>query len=61
MAHVAEDDAQLAGVCRGAVVYVSKAFAKAFRTLGLWHISTGSYTPKANGKAERFIHTLCRE
>lgn len=40
---------------------VSKAFAKAYRTLGLWHIRTRPYTPRTNGKAERFIQTLCRE
>ena len=37
--------------------YRSKAFAKACRTLGLKHIRTRPYTPKTNGKAERFIQT----
>lgn len=41
--------------------YVSKAFAKACSTLGLRHIRTRPYTPRTNGKAERFIQTLCRE
>ncbi|WP_411869117.1 integrase core domain-containing protein, partial [Vulcanococcus limneticus] len=41
--------------------YVSKAFAKACRTLGLRHIRTRPYTPRTNSKAERFIQTLCRE
>ena len=41
--------------------YVSKAFAKACRTLGLRHIRTRPYTPRTNGKAERFIQTLSRE
>jgi transposase InsO family protein len=41
--------------------YVSKTFAKACRTLGLRHIRTRPYTPRTNGKAERFIQTLCRE
>ena len=41
--------------------YVSKAFAKACRTLGLKHIRTRPYTPRTNGKAERFIQTLCKE
>jgi transposase InsO family protein len=41
--------------------YVSKAFAKACRILGLRHICTRPYTPRTNGKAERFIQTLCRE
>ena len=41
--------------------YVSKAFAKACRTLGLRHIRTRPYTPRINGKAERFIQYLCQE
>jgi transposase InsO family protein len=41
--------------------YRSKAFAKACRKLGLKHIRTKPYTPKTNGKAERFIQTALRE
>ena len=41
--------------------YVSKLFAKACRMLGLRHCRTRPYTPKTNGKAERFIQTLLRE
>jgi transposase InsO family protein len=41
--------------------YVSKAFAKACLILCLRHIRTRPYTPRTNGKAERFIQTLCRE
>ncbi|NGO55507.1 IS481 family transposase [Mesorhizobium camelthorni] len=41
--------------------YRSKAFAKACRDLGLRHIRTRPYTPKTNGKAERFIQTALRE
>lgn len=41
--------------------YRSKAFAKACRQLGLKHIFTKPYTPKTNGKAERFIQTSLRE
>jgi transposase InsO family protein len=41
--------------------YRSTAFAKACRTLGLKHIRTKPYTPKTNGKAERFIQTALRE
>jgi len=41
--------------------YVSKAFAKACRILGLRHLRTRPYTPRTNGKAERFIQILCRE
>ena len=39
----------------------SKAFARACRDLGLKHIRTKPYTPKTNGKAERFIQTALRE
>jgi transposase InsO family protein len=41
--------------------YRSKAFASACRTLGVKHIRTKPYTPKTNGKAERFIQTALRE
>lgn len=41
--------------------YVSFAFARACRRLGLKHIRTKPYTPKTNGKAERFIQTTLRE
>jgi transposase InsO family protein len=41
--------------------YISKAFAKACSALGLKHIRTRPYPPRTNGKAERFIQTLCRE
>jgi transposase InsO family protein len=41
--------------------YRSKAFARACRKLGLRHIRTKPYTPKTNGKAERFIQTALRE
>jgi transposase InsO family protein len=41
--------------------YRSKEFAKACRKLGLKHIRTKPYTPKTNGKAERFIQTALRE
>ena len=39
--------------------YVSRIFARACRRLS--HIRTRSYTPRTNGKAERFIQTLQRE
>ncbi len=35
--------------------YLSRAFGKACKRLGLRHIRTKPYTPKTNGKAERFI------
>ncbi len=41
--------------------YISRAFAQACHALGLRHIRTRSYTPRANRKAERFIQTLCRK
>jgi transposase InsO family protein len=41
--------------------YISRAFAKACKRLGLKHIRTKPYTPKTNGKAERFIQTSLRE
>jgi transposase InsO family protein len=41
--------------------YRSKAFRDACRDLGLRHIRTKPYTPKTNGKAERFIQTALRE
>jgi transposase InsO family protein len=41
--------------------YVSRAFAKTCKRLGLKHIRTRPYTPKTNGKAERFIQTSLRE
>jgi transposase InsO family protein len=41
--------------------YGSKAFARACRDLGLKHIRTRPYTPRTNGKAERFIQTALRE
>ena len=41
--------------------YISKAFAKACSVLRLKHIRTRPYTPRTNGKAERFIQTLCKE
>ena len=41
--------------------YISKAFAKACSVLKLKHIRIRPYTPRTNGKAERFIQTLCKE
>ena len=41
--------------------YVSRLFAKACRLLHIRHLRTRPYTPRTNGKAERFIQTLLRE
>jgi transposase InsO family protein len=41
--------------------YISDDFRKACVDLGLKHIRTKPYTPKTNGKAERFIQTSLRE
>ena len=41
--------------------YKSFDFRDACRDLGLKHIRTKPYTPKTNGKAERFIQTALRE
>ena len=41
--------------------YRSKAFNKACAALGLRHIFTKPYTPRTNGKAERFIQSSLRE
>ena len=38
-----------------------RRFAKLLRRLGIRHIRTRPYTPRTNGKAERFIQTLLRE
>ena len=41
--------------------YRSFAFADACKELGLKHRRTRPYTPRTNGKAERFIQTALRE
>ena len=41
--------------------YISKRFAEACKMLNVKHVFTKPYTPRTNGKAERFIQTLLRE
>lgn len=41
--------------------YKSRRFARLCRRLGLKHMYTRPYTPRTNGKAERFIQTALRE
>ena len=41
--------------------YVSRLFRATCAGLGLRHLRTRAYTPRTNGKAERFIQTLLRE
>jgi transposase InsO family protein len=41
--------------------YRSKLFAKALSDAGARHVRTRPYTPRTNGKAERFIQTSLRE
>ena len=44
-----------------AFCYVKRQFTDATRTLGMRHLRTRPYTPRTNGKAERFIQTALRE
>ncbi|WP_091734875.1 IS481 family transposase [Phenylobacterium immobile] len=41
--------------------YRSKLFANALQAAGARHVRTRPYTPRTNGKAERFIQTSLRE
>ena len=41
--------------------YLARAFRAACARLGVRHLRTRPYTPRTNGKAERFIQTLLRE
>ena len=41
--------------------YMSTAFKQACQQLGIRHLRTKPYTPRTNGKAERFIQTALRE
>ena len=43
-----------------AKAYTSKAFQALCRDAGIRHRTTRPYTPRTNGKAERFIQTLQR-
>ena len=41
--------------------FKSRRYAKALRRLKIKHLRTRPYTPKTNGKAERFVQTSLRE
>jgi transposase InsO family protein len=41
--------------------YRSKLFARTCQAMGIKHSFTRPYTPRTNGKAERFIQTILRE
>lgn len=41
--------------------FISRRYAKALRLLNIRHKRTRPYTPKTNGKAERFVQTSLRE
>ena len=41
--------------------FVSQQFTALCRTLQIRHVRIRPYTPRTNGKAERFIQTLLRE
>jgi len=43
------------------VGYRSHLFRHAWQALGLRHLLTRPYTPKTNGKAERFIKTMLQD
>jgi transposase InsO family protein len=55
--HVCVDDAVMTD---NGNAYRSRSFAKVCRWLNLVHKRTRPYTPRTNGKAERFIQTLLR-
>lgn len=44
-----------------AFCYTQRTYAAAITALGLRHLRTRPYTPRTNGKAERFIQTALRE
>jgi len=55
------------GICRiervmsdNGSAYISAAFRQAVAMLGARHLRTRPYTPRTNGKAERFIQTMLR-
>lgn len=44
-----------------AFCYIRRQYAEAIAALSLRHLRTRPYTPRTNGKAERFIQTALRE
>jgi DNA-binding transcriptional ArsR family regulator len=59
--HVCVDDASRLAYVEIHTAYRSLAFAKTCRWLHLQHKRTQPYTPRTNGKAERFIQTHLRQ
>jgi transposase InsO family protein len=61
-AYFARHNIQLRGLMTdNGPCFVSDLFRQTNRSLGLKHIRTRIYTPRTNGKAERFIQTAIRE
>jgi transposase InsO family protein len=53
---------QVAGIMTdNAFCYTQRTYTTALRALHLRHLRTRPYTPRTNGKAERFIQTALRE
>ena len=53
---------QVTGVMTdNAFCFTQRTYTTALRTRGLRHLRTRPYTPRTNGKAERFIQTALRE
>lgn len=56
-----DEGSQILSTTLGGSAYRSKKFAKLLRRLKTKHLRIRPYTPRTNGKAERFIQTLLRK